>query len=194
MDLEIRGAGNLLGQEQHGNLAAVGYEAYMEMLWEAVEELRGQSRRVEVDPEVRLPVAARLPEDYVPDVSQRLVLYKRLAGAQEDEELAHIRDELLDRYGPLPEPSLNLLEVIRVKIRARKLGVAAVDLSKGELALTVADTANVDPARLAELVTQAAVRVTPDRRIRAVPPPTEEGAGALLLAAQQLLESLAPRH
>ncbi|MBW2272385.1 MAG: transcription-repair coupling factor, partial [Deltaproteobacteria bacterium] len=99
MDLEIRGAGNLLGGEQSGNLMAVGYETYMEMLQETIEELRGEIHEVEIDPEIQLPVEARLPEDYVSDVSQRLVLYKRLSSARDEEEVARIRDEVLDRYG-----------------------------------------------------------------------------------------------
>jgi transcription-repair coupling factor (superfamily II helicase) len=81
MDLEIRGAGNLLGAEQHGNLAEVGFETYMEMLEETIEEMRGRVRVKEIDPEIRRPRAATLPEDNVPDGSQRLELYKRLASA-----------------------------------------------------------------------------------------------------------------
>src|SRR5262249_46575597 len=81
MDLEIRGAGDLLGGKQSGNIAAVGFETYVELLEETIEELRGQARAKPLDPEIRLPVPARLPEGYVPDVSQRLVLYKRLASA-----------------------------------------------------------------------------------------------------------------
>ncbi len=105
MDLEIRGAGNLLGAEQSGNLAALGYDAYMQMLEETIDELRGQVRETEVDPEIRLPVAARLPEEFVPDVSQRLVLYKRLASSREDADVDRIRDEILDRFGHLPSGS-----------------------------------------------------------------------------------------
>ncbi|HXV36087.1 MAG TPA: transcription-repair coupling factor, partial [Myxococcota bacterium] len=139
MDLEIRGAGNLLGPEQSGCLAAVGYETYLEMLEETMDELRGKPHEAEVDPEIRLPVTARLPESYVSAVSQRLVLYKRLASCRDDAEIDRIRDELLDRYGALPDEAQNLFEVIRLKAHARRLGIAAVDLAKGEIVLTAAD-------------------------------------------------------
>ncbi|MEE8580036.1 MAG: transcription-repair coupling factor [Myxococcota bacterium] len=192
MDLEIRGAGNLLGREQSGNLAAVGYDTYMEMLAECIEELRSGPREVEIDPEIRLPVAARLPEDYVADVSQRLVLYKRLAGCRDRDELARVRDELLDRYGALPPEAQNLLEVIRIKLLARQLGVRAVEVVSQELVLCVAERNRLDPRRLLELAAghSTALRVSPDHKIFAPAPTAEEGAAALLDAASALLEEL----
>ena len=193
MDLEIRGAGNLLGAEQSGNLAALGYDAYMQMLEEAVAELRGQPLEVEVDPEIRLPVAAKLPESFVPDVSQRLVLYKRLASSREDAEVDRVRDEILDRYGRLPPEAENLLHVIRLKVLARRLGIAAVDLARGELVLTAGPAARIDPRQLVRRVLGAEpkLRVTPDHRIHARAP---AGAGPreLFAAARVLLESLDP--
>ncbi len=191
MDLEIRGAGNLLGAEQSGCLAAVGYETYMEMLEETVEELRGHVREVEVDPEIRLPVPARLPEDYVPDVSQRLVLYKRLASAPDRADVDRIRDEILDRFGPLPAPAENLLEVIRLKILARRLGARALDVANGELVVTLSERARVDPERLVSLLTQAGLglRVTPDHRLYA-PLPPHAGVSACFDTARRLLGRL----
>jgi len=189
MDLEIRGAGNLLGKEQSGHLGAVGYETYMELLEEAVAELRGSARPVEIDPEVRLPVAAKLPESYVPEVSQRLVLYKRLAGAADDAEVQRIRDELLDRYGPLPAEAENLLSVIGVKLLARGLGLAGVDYANGTLLLRTAPGSRVDPARLVDLLNDraAGVRLGEGQRIQAAvadaaPPALFARARALLLA------------
>jgi transcription-repair coupling factor (superfamily II helicase) len=190
LDLEIRGAGNLLGAEQSGNLAAVGYETYMEMLEETIDELRGVAAETEIDPEIRLPVAARLPEDYVPDVNQRLVLYKRLASCRDDSEVDRIRDELLDRFGALPSEAENLIEVIRIKIRARRLGVAAIDTLNGELVLTAADKTRVDPQRLVNLLTQAngGLRVMPGQRIHA---PVETGDPAALFGTtRRVLASL----
>jgi len=190
MDLEIRGAGNLLGAEQSGNLAAVGYDTYMDMLQETIDELRGKVREVEIDPEIRLPVPARLPDDYVDAVNQRLVLYKRLASCRDDEEVDRIRDELLDRYGQLPPDAANLLEVIRLKLRARRLGVSAVDLARGEIVLTVAQPERLDPQRLVNLMTQAdgGLRVSPDHRIFAAVPDTRPDA--LFAAAGNLLRNL----
>jgi transcription-repair coupling factor (superfamily II helicase) len=190
MDLEIRGAGNLLGGEQSGNLASLGYDAYMQMLEETIDELRGQPREAEVDPEIRLPVAAKLPEEFVPDVSQRLVLYKRLASSREDADVDRIRDEILDRYGHLPSEAENLFQVIRLKILARKLGVASVDLRRGDLVLTAGPATRIDPQRLVHRMLQAGapLRVTPDHRILA-PAPKDADARALLEATRQLLTS-----
>ena len=192
LDLEIRGAGNLLGEEQSGSLAAVGFETYMEMLQDTIDELRGTLREAEVDPEIRLPVTARLPETYVPDVSQRLILYKRLASCRDDAEVARIRDELLDRFGALPSEAENLLDVIRVKIRARLLGVVSIDAARGEIVLTAGDKTRVDPRRLVNLLTQAngRMRVAPGHKIHAQAP--LDDPARLFEATRQLLENLAP--
>ncbi|MEB2345251.1 MAG: transcription-repair coupling factor [Deltaproteobacteria bacterium] len=193
MDLEIRGAGNLLGAEQSGNLAAVGFDAYMELLEETVEELRGRARPPAVDPEIRLPVAARLPDDYVPDVSQRLVLYKRLASAPDEADVDRIRDELLDRFGPCPPETANLLAVIRLKIAARRLGVAAVDLAGDQIVLTAAETTRIDPRRLVNLLTHptAGIRVAPNHRIYAPVAGDARDPEHLFGAAHALLGQLA---
>ena len=121
-----------------GNLADVGYETYMEMLEETIDAMRGLAHEAEIDPEIRLPVPARLPEAYVPTVNERLVLYKRLASCRDDAEVDRLRDEILDRYGALPAEAHHLLEVIRLKIQARALGVACVDVANGEIVLTAA--------------------------------------------------------
>jgi transcription-repair coupling factor (superfamily II helicase) len=191
LDLEIRGAGNLLGAEQSGSLAAVGYETYMEMLEQTIDELRGKPREEEVDPEIRLPVPARLPDAYVDSVAQRLVLYKRLASCRDDSEVDRIRDEILDRYGPLPEPAESLVQVIRLKIQARRLGVACVDLANGEFVLTAAPATRVDPERLLRLMTQAGtgLRVTPSHQILA-PAPAAADAAKLFDAARRLMAQL----
>ena len=193
MDLEIRGAGNLVGAEQSGHLGAVGFETYMELLDEAIQELRGGVRPLPIDPEIKLPVPARLPEGYVADVSQRLVLYKRLAGAPDAGAAEALRDELLDRFGPLPREAQNLLDVIRLKIEARDLGVVGIEVRKGELVLTSAPTSRVDPARLVELVTGPGrdIRVGPDHRI--CTPLAETDPPALFARAHWLLDQLRTR-
>jgi len=193
LDLEIRGAGDLLGKEQSGQLGAVGYETYMELLEEAVAELRGEARPVAVDPEIRLPVAARLPDAYVPEVSQRLVLYKRLAGAADAEALEQIRGELLDRYGPLPAEAEGLLAVIGLKLLARDLGIAGLDWANGALLLRTAAGARLDPARLVDLLNDrsAGVRLEGGQRIVATAP--DASPPALFARARWVLEQLARR-
>jgi transcription-repair coupling factor (superfamily II helicase) len=166
-DLEIRGAGNMLGAEQSGHIAAVGYDLYVEMLDQAIRELRGQSADAELEPEIKLPVPALLPESYVASVNQRLVLYKQLSSARDHAELADIRADLLDRFGPLPPEAATLLEVIRLKIGCRELGIAAVELAGSELALRVAPRSRLDPRRLLPLLEKPGtpLRVTSDQRI-----------------------------
>jgi transcription-repair coupling factor (superfamily II helicase) len=192
MDLEIRGAGDLLGSEQSGNLRAVGYETYMEMLEQVIEELRGTLVEEVLDPEIQLPVVARMPESYVSDVNQRLVLYKRLSNARDGNEVARIRDEILDRYGVMPAEGENLLQVIRLKLRARKLGISELRLHKGEFMLQVAESSQIDPQRLVQILTHAdsKMRVTPDHRIFGPAPGPEGGAPALFDAAHDLLKRL----
>jgi len=166
-DLEIRGAGNLLGAEQSGHIASVGYDLYMEMMDAALARLRGEESSDAIDPEIRLPLPALLPETYVPEVSQRLSLYKQLSSARDDDELGALRGDLLDRYGPLPDAAQNLLEVIRLKIRCRKLGVLAIDVKNGELQLRLAENAPVDPSRLVRVIGRPGtqIRAYPDRRL-----------------------------
>ena len=166
-DLEIRGAGNVLGAEQSGQLASVGYDLYMEMLESAIAELRGEAAEETLEPEIKLPLPAMLPEQYVPDVNQRLVLYKQLSSARSDEELSEIRDDLLDRFGTLPADARNLVEVIRLKIRCRQVGIEAINAGGRELVVRVSERAQIDAKRLLQLLQQpdVPIHVTPDHRI-----------------------------
>jgi transcription-repair coupling factor (superfamily II helicase) len=128
-DLEIRGAGNLLGGEQSGHIAGVGFDLYVRLVGEAVADFRGEAPEEEVaDVKVDLPVDAHLPHDYIPGERLRLEAYRALAAAETDEAVDAVRDELADRYGPLPEPVANLLEVARFRAFARRYGVTEVSL------------------------------------------------------------------
>jgi transcription-repair coupling factor (superfamily II helicase) len=147
-DLEIRGAGNLLGAQQHGHIAAVGYDLYSKLLAEAVQELRGDKAGVVVEPVISVQVEGFLPEEYVPEVNQRLALYKRLAGAAGGDELADLRAELQDRFGPLPEPAEQLLDIVRIRIAARALGVERVEAGRGTAVITFAPSTSIEPGRL----------------------------------------------
>ncbi len=189
-DLELRGAGNVLGADQSGHVAAVGYDLYMEMLEQAMAELRGKGLEETLEPEIRLPLPALFPESYAPDVNQRLVLYKQLSSARSNEELAAIRDDLLDRFGALPTEAQNLMEVIRLKIRCRQVGIEAVDVAGGALVLRVSEHARIDPKQLVRILHQpdTPVRVTPDHRIHLKLRKSEDA----LAEAFGLLELLAP--
>ena len=147
-DLEIRGAGNLLGAQQHGHIAAVGYDLYSKLLAEAVRELSGQRSAAAVDPLVSAPVEGFLPEEYVPEVNQRLALYKRLAGAADEATLADIGAELADRFGPLPREAAQLLDVVRLRQAARRVGVEKVEIGEARVLLTFAPATPVEPGKL----------------------------------------------
>jgi transcription-repair coupling factor (superfamily II helicase) len=126
-DLEIRGAGNLLGAEQSGHIAAVGFDLYLKMIQEAVDALRGADHEPEIDPVLTLPVSAFIPEEYVPDAYDRLALYKRVGSAETADRLAALQTELQDRFGPLPEAVIRLFEAMEIKRLARNLRIAKVE-------------------------------------------------------------------
>jgi transcription-repair coupling factor (superfamily II helicase) len=165
-DLEIRGAGNLLGRQQSGQVAAVGFELYTQMLEEAIRELRGERRRIEVEPEIQLGVSAFIPEDYVADVSQRLGLYKRMARASSREELDELTGELEDRFGPVPARVRALLEVMDLRRHLRSAMVVRLRRQAGRLVLRFHESSSIDPARLTALVRKRRdVRLTPDNEV-----------------------------
>jgi transcription-repair coupling factor (superfamily II helicase) len=130
-DLEIRGAGNLLGESQSGHIAAVGYDLYVEMVSQAVAELKGEEVRPPAEIKIDLPVAANLPAAYVPREDLRIEAYRRLADVTTQAQVDDIRTEWLDRYGPLPAPAEALLDVARVRAECARLGVTEVTVAKG---------------------------------------------------------------
>jgi transcription-repair coupling factor (superfamily II helicase) len=158
-DLEIRGAGNLLGTQQHGHIAAVGFDLYSKLLAEAVRELTGDVPPEAPEPVVTVEVEALLPESYVPEVTQRLALYKRLAGVARVEEVAEIRSELRDRFGPLPPPVVHLLEVVEIRIAARALGIERLEAVGGKAVVTFAPSTPVSPERLVRAASAGPGRV-----------------------------------
>jgi len=125
-DLEIRGAGNLLGPEQHGSVASVGFDLYCQLLEDAVRSLRGAKPKRPVEVEIKLPVDAYFPSRYIRDSKQKVEMYKRVAAAHGLEEIEDVIDELIDRYGEPPEPVMNLLGVAKLKIVASKLGITLI--------------------------------------------------------------------
>jgi transcription-repair coupling factor (superfamily II helicase) len=142
-DLEIRGAGNILGAEQHGHMAAVGFDLYTRMLAEAVEEEKAAlearpARHARTTAVIDLPVDAYLPDDYVPDEPQKLELYRRLGRVATEHELAGMRAELIDRFGAPPPPVERLLEVARLRTTAEAAGLASVAREDGQLVLRFA--------------------------------------------------------
>jgi transcription-repair coupling factor (superfamily II helicase) len=156
-DLEIRGAGEVLGESQSGNMQEVGFDLYTQMLNAAVRALRSGREPdllapLQVVTEINLHVPALLPTDYVDDVHQRLSLYKTLASGDNDDELLSLQEELIDRYGRLPEPARALIETHRLRLVAEKLGVRKIDATSEIIVLTFVRDAPIDPARLIALL------------------------------------------
>ena len=133
-DLEIRGAGSLVGAEQHGNLSGVGFDLFTQMLGTAVAEARGEIADAE-QPEVtiNLPADFYLAEEYVPDVDRRVMAYRRLATAAELADVDELEHDLIERYGALPLAGRNLMDRARMRIRAGRLGVTSISLTDGRL-------------------------------------------------------------
>jgi transcription-repair coupling factor (superfamily II helicase) len=156
-DLEIRGAGELLGDVQSGQIQEIGFALYTELLGRAVDSLRA-GREPDLDSplegvvDINLHVPALLPEDYVPDVHLRLILYKRISAAESDEELRELQVELIDRFGLLPAPARNLLRIAGIKRRARALGINKIDAAATGGLLVFGEDSRADPVALAELV------------------------------------------
>jgi transcription-repair coupling factor (superfamily II helicase) len=138
-DLEIRGAGNLLGPEQHGHLAAVGFDLYMRLLEEAVRETRGEVVEEPSEVAIDLDIGAFLPDTYIRSSGQRMAAYRQLAAAQTIEDCRAAIDELRDRYGPLPEPVQHLAEIIRLRVMARRAGVSAISRGRAGVLLRLSD-------------------------------------------------------
>ena len=159
-DLEIRGAGNLLGEEQHGFVTAVGFELYMQMLAEAVEEAKGEAAIERIEVSLELPVEAYLPSDYAPDLNQRIDLYKRLAGAADERRVSMLEMEITDRFGqPVPGPVTNLLRLSRLKVRCAAAGVQGI-VAEGNLAmLRLSEQHRLAPALIQKLQRELPAKV-----------------------------------
>ncbi len=154
LDLEIRGAGNLLGGEQSGQIEAVGFEMYMKLLEETIRELKGEEIEDDVRANVNLRVDLRIDESYIPDTNQRLTLYRRVASARRDDEIDQILEEAADRYGPLPTSVLNLADYGRIRVMADQLGVESIDRDAKSVVIKFGSKSKVDPARMVGIVRQ----------------------------------------
>jgi transcription-repair coupling factor (superfamily II helicase) len=167
-DLEIRGGGELLGAKQSGSIAAVGFETYIRMLEDAVAELRGQetpSLRRARDPELNVDMPGYIPDDYVPDTGQRLDLYKRLADAEDEDEIRQILGEIEDRYGNVPREVFDLGDLMMLKLHARALRAQSLELTPARMSLALAEDTPLGPQKVLDLVRDRRYRLTPDMRL-----------------------------
>jgi transcription-repair coupling factor (superfamily II helicase) len=189
-DLEIRGAGNVVGAEQSGHVAAVGFDMYSQLLKEEVADLTGEPVREEVDIKLELPVDAHLPHDYVEDANQRLELYKRISAVREASGVKDVREELVDRFGPLPEPADRLLTLAALKAAVRRWGITEVSVTpRDQLRITPVDLRDSQLVRLER--TQPGWNYKRDQGLLLIPLPRPKPADLVPWVASTLRDLFA---
>jgi transcription-repair coupling factor (superfamily II helicase) len=190
LDMELRGAGNLLGGEQSGHIDAVGFELYTSMLERAIQELRGEQRPETVEAQLNLGMDIRIPAEYIPEENQRLRLYKRIAGVEGEQQLEDVQAEIADRYGPPPDAVRNLAAYAALRLLARRLGVASLDRRRDQVAVKFTPQAAVDLQKLAQFVAaNRGSQFTPAGLLKFQL--RETASGPLLSRLRQVLEQLA---
>jgi transcription-repair coupling factor (superfamily II helicase) len=170
-DLEIRGAGNLLGDQQSGQITAVGFELYTEMMEKAIQELKGEEVIPEIDPEIRLGISAYFPDSYMPDANQRLYFYKRLASLHNPLELEELKEEIKDRFGPYSNVVDNLFLVMNLRLVLKEFLVQQISVSDGRVFLLFHPESPVKVEKLLELIQKpkSRFRIAPDGRLSFTP-------------------------
>ena len=193
LDLELRGAGNILGGQQHGHIESVGFDMYVRLLEETVHELKGEEVPLEVHSTLNLGLDIRIPPEYIAEEHQRLRAYKRIADVHTPEDAEAVRAELEDRYGPPPEAVLSLLRFSLVKSRAQRLGIEAVDRRQGALNVKFHKETRIDPMRLMEIVrTTRDAQFTPAGVLRLPIDGNNAAPAAVLEFLEQRLIQLSP--
>jgi transcription-repair coupling factor (superfamily II helicase) len=190
LDLELRGAGNLLGGEQSGHIEAVGFELYTQMLDRAVREMKGEAGAEEAEMQLNLGLNIRIPAEYIPEENQRLRMYKRVAGVETESQLSDVGSELEDRYGPPPQAVRNLLDYASLKLLCMRVGVNAIDRKRDHVTFKFRQNAAVDPEQLARFVSaQRGAQFTPDGTLKFTLKVT--AADEVLRTMRTVLEQLA---
>ena len=193
LDLELRGAGNMLGGEQSGHIEAIGFELYTSMLEAAVKELKGEGGEERPATQLNLGIALRIDESYVAEENQRLRLYKKIAGAESEKAIADLRAEMEDRYGTLPDSTVYLLEAATLRLECERMGIAQIDRKRAELQIRFTENAGIDPQNLMRVVAKNAKRgaqFTPQGLLKF--PLAAARPDEVLLEIRDLLEKLAP--
>jgi len=193
-DLEIRGAGNILGAEQSGHIATVGYELYMRLLSQAVDEVRSGQPALEQGPiTLDLPMTALIPEDYVADTELRLNLYRQIAAVQSLNDVRVLEDELVDRFGDFPEEVEHVFALIRLRIRSAALGIDSVVEREREIVIRPVATSNLDLNRLHRAIGNT-IKLTPNSvriRLLGIDMPWQQALDAVLLEIERAQEVVA---
>ncbi len=190
LDLELRGAGNLLGGEQSGHIEAVGFELYTTMLERTVRELKGEVTEETPETQLNLGLNIRIPADYIREENQRLRMYKRIAGVESESQLEDVAGELGDRYGTPPPPVRNLLEYAALKLLSQRIGVAQIERRRDAVSIRFTEKASVDPERLARFVaSEPGTQFTPAGVLKFLL--KEKQPEQVLLRLKSLLDQLA---
>ena len=158
-DLEIRGAGNLVGAQQHGFIAAVGFDLYCRLLDEAMREIKGDYAPDNPEPEIKIAISAYIPDEYLRDPDQKMEFYQRLADASRIVDLFDIREEMQDRFGRLPQPARSLMHIMEIKIMARQLGLASVQLEQNRFRLAFPPDRPIAPADIQKMVERCSAQL-----------------------------------
>ncbi len=167
-DLKIRGGGAILGASQSGHIAAVGYDMFLKLMEEAVAQMKGEPVTEGLEPEINLPMSAYVAEDYVVDIDQRLSIYRRLAKMNDLKEIAAMKAELADRFGPLPEETENLLLKIMLRVLSVRAGIKRLDLYGQQLCLAFSETHQQRPLGIVQMITsdKQPYQFTPDHQFK----------------------------
>jgi len=190
LDLELRGAGNLLGGEQSGHIEAIGFELYTQLLDRAVREMKGEAAPDEAETQLNLGLNIRIPVNYIPEENQRLRMYKRVAGVETESQLSDVGAELEDRYGEPPAAVRNLLDYASLKLLAVRVGANAIERKRDLITIKFRQNAVIDPGKLAIFVSsQRGAQFTPDGMLKFVLKAT--AAEEVLDRLETLLEKLA---
>jgi len=158
-DLEIRGAGNLVGAQQHGFITAVGFDLYCRLLDEAMRDIKGETVLDSPEPDIKIAVSAYIPDDYVPDPDLKMEFYQRLAEAGRIVDLLEIHEEMKDRFGRLPQPARSLMHIMEIKVMARQLGVESAQLEKSRFRLAFPAERQVSPVDIQRMVEKCSTQL-----------------------------------
>ena len=163
-DLQIRGGGTILGADQSGHIAAVGYGLFLQLMEQAIAEVKGESVSAPLDPEINIDLSAYIPETYIPDIDQRLLIYRRLAKVSTLFEIDDVQDELTDRFGAAPQPVQDLYSKIMLKVLSREAGIKQLDLKGNRLSLHMSEVHQRQPTKIVDLIQRQPklFQLTPD--------------------------------
>ena len=192
-DLKIRGGGSILGASQSGHIAAVGYDTFLQLMEEAMSELKGEPVQDSLEPEINLTLSAFIPESYMPDIDQRLSTYRRLARMDSLKELSEFKSEMEDRFGELPVEASNLMIKIMLKVLAIGAGVKRLDLSEDQLVLHFSESHQKNPFGIVDMITNGkkTYAITPDHIF--IADLSKTGETSILVQTKNILKEIRQR-